>query len=169
MAIGDPGQLTELAERGFDVAEGETGGDSVEVIASDAQAAELEKLGLEPELQRVDGMTATEFAAAAVAADGSYDVYRPYFNDSCDQTTCYVGRDPDTNEPRPTLYQEMLALADEHPEIVQAVEIGRTINNVPILALRVTRDAREASNPPGSKPPSSITPRSTPASGSPRR
>ena len=46
----------------------------------------------------------------------------------------------------------MLALADEHRDIVQAVEIGRTINDVPILALRVTRDAREATNPPGSKP-----------------
>ena len=46
----------------------------------------------------------------------------------------------------------MQALAEDNPEIVQAVPYGTTLNGAPLLALRVTRDAREASNPPGSKP-----------------
>ena len=44
-------------------------------------------------------MTASEFAAQAVHPDGSYDVYRPYFNDECNATTCYVGRDAGGDPP----------------------------------------------------------------------
>ena len=145
----DPGAARTLAEAGFDVHEG-GGGEAIEIIASRSQVAGLRKQGLDPELKVVDGMTARQFAVQDVNEDGSYDVYRPYFNDECTPETCYVGQEG--GEPRQTLYQEMLQLAADNPAIVKPVEIGRTINDVPILALRVTRDAREASNPDGSKP-----------------
>ena len=145
----DPGAARTLAEAGFDVHEG-GGGEAIEIIASRSQVAGLRKQGLDPELKVVDGMTARQFAVQDVNEDGSYDVYRPYFNDECTPETCYVGQEG--GEPRQTLYQEMLQLAADYPAIVKPVEIGRTINDVPILALRVTRDAREASNPDGSKP-----------------
>ena len=145
----DPGAARTLAEAGFDVHEG-GGGEAIEIIASRSQVAGLRKQGLDPELKVVDGMTARQFAVQDVNEDGSYDVYRPYFNDECTPETCYVGQEG--GDPRQTLYQEMLQLAADNPAIVKPVEIGRTINDVPILALRVTRDAREASNPDGSKP-----------------
>ena len=150
VSIEDGTALETLALEGFDVTEGRVG-ESLEIVATRDQVAELDKLGLDAELKRVDGLTARGYAADAVQPDGSYRVYRPYFDDSCTPTTCYVGHNSSGN-PRPTLYQEMMRLADNNPGIVKPVEIGRTINDVPILALRVTRDAREPSNPDGSKP-----------------
>ncbi len=143
--------LQTLAENGFDTSEG-LDGRAIEVIASETQAQALRKQGVAVSLKRdAQGRTALQALRADVQPDGSYDVYRPYWNDECTETTCYVGRDEEGN-PRQTLYQEMLQLAEENPDIVQEVEIGRTLNDVPILALRVTRDAREQSNPPGTKP-----------------
>ena len=164
--VADGADLQTLREEGFDIVEGGSG-DRLEIIATRSQVAALRKQGVDPEIKVVDGMTAREFATRSIPADGSYDVYRPYFDDTYDGTV--VERRPRTEPTATTLYQEMLALAEENPAIVQAVEIGRTINDVPILALRVTRDAREASNPTARSPPSSTTPPSTPASGSPRR
>ena len=45
-----------------------------------------------------------------------------------------------------------MTLANQNRQIVKPVVIGESLNGVPILALRVTRDARESSNPDGSKP-----------------
>ena len=143
--------LQALQANGFDIAEGRDGR-MLEVVATAEQAAGLRKAGVELRLKRdQQGRTAEQALRADVAPDGSYDVYRPYWNDECTETTCYVGRDEGGN-PRQTLYQEMVQLAEEHPDIVQPVEIGESVNGAPILALRVTRDAREQSNPPGAKP-----------------
>ncbi len=148
--IADGGDLSILTKHGFDVVEGRVG-ESLEIIATRGQAAELRKQGLDPRVKTVDGMTASEFATRDVHPDGSYDIYRPYFDDTCTATTCYVGRDGN-GDPRQTLYQEMMELADENRDIVKPVVIGHSLDGAPILALRVTRDAREASNPDGSKP-----------------
>ena len=143
--------LQALAANGFDVTEGRDGR-KLEIVATATQVQWLEKVGVDATLKRdAQGRTAVQALRADVNPDGSYDVYRPYWNDECTETTCYVGRDEEGN-PRPTLYQEMLALAQENPDIVQEYEIGQSLNGAPILALRVTRDAREQSNPPGSKP-----------------
>lgn len=143
--------LQTLAESGFDTGEGREG-KRLEVVATSDQVRALRKQGVDVALKRdARGRTALQALRRDVQPDGSYDVYRPYFNDECTETTCYVGRD-DGGEPRQTLYQELTQLAEENPEIVQPVEIGRTVNDVPILALRVTQDAREQSNPAGSKP-----------------
>ena len=57
-------------------------------------------------------------------------------------TTPYVGRDA-SGKKRLTLYQELRELARQHPDIVKAEVIGRTVNDVPILAYKVTRNARD--------------------------
>ncbi|MCS7191072.1 MAG: M14 family metallocarboxypeptidase, partial [Fimbriimonadales bacterium] len=42
------------------------------------------------------------------------------------------------------IYAAMRQLADQHPRLVQMLEIGRSIENRPIYALRLTRDPRRA-------------------------
>jgi hypothetical protein len=145
----DAAGIARLSEAGFDMTEARHGS-TVEIIGTAKQMASLRDLGLKPVLKRnKQGLTARQFAARSVAADGSYDVYRPYYNDACTDETCYVGRD-DEGEPRQTLYEEMQQLAADHREIVKPVIIGHTLNGVPILALKITKDARQV--PDGSRP-----------------
>ncbi len=115
----DKADLGRLAEEGFDVTEGRKG-NTLEIIATRKQIGELRDLGMRPKLKRNDaGLTARQFAARRVAPDGSYDVYRPYFNDECTTETCYVGRD-NVDEPRQTLYQELQAIAERTSLVRQA-------------------------------------------------
>jgi hypothetical protein len=140
-------QLEALAKAGFDVTEARVGS-RMEIGAYPKQAQGLRKFGMNPKLKTSKGESATQFDARAQAADGSYDVYRPYFDHT------YVGtvRPLPSVTPRQTLYEEMTALAAAHTQIVKPKIIGTTINNKPILALRVTKDAREPGNPDGSRP-----------------
>ena len=150
-AIDDERDVRALALSGFDVIEARSGS-SLEVVATRAQARQLRRAGIATVLQRDPlGLTALGFDARAQAADGSYDVYRPYFNRSCSAATCYVGRDAGGDR-RQTLYEEMLALANRrgNRRFVQPVVIGSSVRGVPILALRVTRNARRTRS--GSKP-----------------
>jgi hypothetical protein len=133
----DAGTLQALAREGYDVAEGRAGG-IVEIAATAGQAAKLQRMGLKPRRAR-----SARAKAAGVRPDGSYDVYRPYF----DKT--YVGTDA-SGARRQTLYEELRALAADHPGLVKAVEIGRSLRGVPILALKVTRNARAV--PDGRRP-----------------
>jgi hypothetical protein len=128
-----------LAKQGFDLSEGASGG-RVQIVATAEQARGLRKFGLDPE--PVDSFT------ALLAADGSYDVYRPYFDDTYVGT---VGNVPG-GTPRETLYEEFSRLAAENTDIVKSQIIGHSINGKPIIALRITRDARESTNPDGSRP-----------------
>ena len=127
--------LQQLATAGFDVTEARGRG-TIEIVGNAGQAAKLRKKGLAIGLKRDKrGETARQFDARVQRSDGSYDVYRPYWDDT------YVGRDA-AGKKRQTLYQELRELARKHPDIVKAVVIGRTINDVPILALKVTKGAR---------------------------
>jgi hypothetical protein len=129
------GQLQELAKQGYDVTEAREGS-TIEVVATAGQAAKLQGKGMDVTLKRNKrGETAQQFDARVQRDDGSYDNYRPYWDDT------YVGRDA-SGKKRLTLYQELRQLASKHPNIVKAEVVGRTINDVPILALKVTRNAR---------------------------
>jgi hypothetical protein len=130
------GQLQELAKAGYDVTEARDG-DSIEVAATAAQAAKLQRKGFAVTLKRNKrGETAQQFDARVQQDDGSYINYRPYWDDT------YVGRDAN-GRPRQTLYQELRQLARDHPGIVKTEIVGRSVNDVPILALKVTRNARD--------------------------
>jgi len=135
--------LDTLARGGFDMTEARVGG-TVEIAATHGQVRALKKQGVNATLKRnEEGLTALQFDAQAQRPDGSYDVYRPYW----DRT--YVGED-DQGDPRMTLYQELQALAAAHPTIVRPVIIGRSLNDKPILALKITKNAR--TTPDGSRP-----------------
>ena len=129
-------QLEQLARQGFDMTEGRRG-NKVEVVATTKQAKKLRSLGLKTDRKTTGGISPR--AARAQRADGSWDVYRPYFDDT------YVGtvNDDGTGGTRPTLYEELQALALANEAIVKPEVIGHSINNKPILALKVTKDARE--------------------------
>jgi hypothetical protein len=136
----DADALRVLAQQGFDLTEG---GDGREIVATAAQARALRKFGISTTPAR----RGTE-AAANINADGSYDVYRPYFDHTFVGT---VGNVPG-GAPRETIYEELQRLAAEHTSIVKPEVIGASVNGKPILALRITRDAREPTNPDGSRP-----------------
>ena len=134
--------IQRLGEQGYDMNEGRSG-TTVEIVATEQQVRELRGLGFQPSLKRNDkGLSALQYNARVRADDGSYEVYRPYFDKSCTESTCYVGRNEDGTR-RQTLYEEMLALAAKHRKIIKPVEIGRSRNGVPILALKFTKDARK--------------------------
>jgi Zinc carboxypeptidase/Immune inhibitor A peptidase M6 len=136
-------QLEQMARLGFDMTEARRG-HRVEIVATTKQAKQLRSLGLAPKRKTTGG--ATKRSARSQRLDGSWDVYRPYFDDT------YVGHanSDGTGAKRETLYQELQRLAFEHQNIVKSEIIGRTINNKPILALKVTKDAREV--PDGQRP-----------------
>jgi hypothetical protein len=139
---GDGNARRLLAQKGFDLSEGRSG-DRIEIVATPAQASSLRKFGLDPQPAR-----SRSGATARLQADGSYTVFRPYWDHTYVGT---VGGVPG-GAPRETIYEEFSRLATEHPTIVKQENIGDSINGKPILALRITRDAREPSNPDGSRP-----------------
>jgi hypothetical protein len=124
-----------LAGKGFDMTEARTGR-SVEVVATAAQARGLRKIGLGAKRKASD--------LDPPNPDGSWNVYRPYFDDT------YVGTA--NGAKRQTLYQELQALAAANTDLIKPEIIGRTVDDKPILALRVTKEAREPTNPDGSRP-----------------
>jgi len=136
-------QLEQLAREGFDMTEARRG-NTVEVVATTKQAKKLRSLGFKTDRKTTGGYTKRQ--KAAKRPDGSWEVYRPYFDDT------YVGtvNADGTGGKRDTIYQELQKLALAHQNVVKSVVIGRTIKNVPILALKVTKDAREV--PDGQRP-----------------
>ena len=103
------GQLAELAKAGYDVTEGRNG-NTLEIVSTAGQAAKLKDDGFNVALKRNGrGETAQQFDARIQRPDGSYDNYRPYWDDT------YVGRDANGKK-RLTLYQELRKLAQDHPK-----------------------------------------------------
>jgi hypothetical protein len=138
--------LQTLAQNGFDVTEGRHG-DTIEIISTASQARSLAKSGVTAKLKRDSkGRTALQQLQSSIRADGSYDVYRPYFDHTYVGT---VGNVPG-GTPRQTLYEEMQSLAESRPDLVKPEIVGHSVHGVPILALKVTKDAR--TTPDGQRP-----------------
>ena len=135
--------LRTLGLKGFDVTEARHG-DRIEIVATRGQARGLARDGVTATLKRDRfGRSVRQRFDAMANADGSYDVYRPYWDHT------YVGEDDEGN-PRQTLYEELQALALARPDLVKPEIIGHSLNGVPILALKVTKDAR--TTPDGQRP-----------------
>jgi hypothetical protein len=79
----------------------------------------------------------------------TYGIWRPYHDHT------YVGSD--NGRPRQTLYEEFSEIARRHPDLVKPVVFGHSLRGVPIVALRITKDARSPRNPDGSRPSVGIT------------
>ena len=133
--------LRTLGLKGFDVTEANHGG-RIEIVATRSQARGLKRDGINATRK---SRSATQRFDELANPDGSYDVYRPYWDDT------YVGHVSGTTGPkRQTLYQELQALAASRPDLVKPLVIGHSVNGTPILALKVTKDAR--TTPDGQRP-----------------
>ena len=140
----EPGQdiAARLTELGIDVGES-SGVGGYEIVATDAQVQLLTQHDIA--VTRLTGDPHARTSAQRRAAEpGTYDVYRPYL----DQT--YVGSE--NGHRRATIYEEYQKIAAQHPDIVRAEVIGRSLLGKPIIALRVTKGARDPNNRDGARP-----------------
>ena len=155
-------QLEQLARAGFDMTEARRG-NKVEVVATTKQAKQLRSLGLKTDKKTTGGVTRR--MARAQRDDGSWDVYRPYFD------TTYVGH-VDRRTPRRTPPDDLRGAHERSRPRTRTSSsrsnIGTTVNGKPILALKVTKNARKTPRTAAVRR-CSTAPPSTPASGSPPR
>jgi murein tripeptide amidase MpaA len=129
-----PQQLGRLREVGADhediaTAQGTGGALKVEVVLTGSEAAKARALGIPLAEKRVGG-TAVSRTMAAEAASG-YTVFRSY------------------SEPG-GIREEYESLARQNPAITKLVTIGTTVQGKPIIAVKVTKGARQVRD--GSRP-----------------
>ena len=105
----------------------------VEVTTNAATAARLAADGVRLQVKKVKGKTSTELAALA-AADG-HEVFRPYVGPG-------------------GIEQELRALTAANPGHTKLVELGKTLQGRPILAVKVTKQATRV--PDGTRPASAF-------------
>ena len=116
-----------LNERGIDVAEGgfdasRSAAQSVEFAATDNQVAQLDKLGIDAEPLAIDE-PAAKSAALGDSPNPFFNVYRSYM------------------EPG-GIADGMRALAAANPDVMKLEQIGTSTLGKPILAIKMTADAR---------------------------
>jgi len=99
----NPKALRALAQQGFDLNEGRSGG-ATEIVATAEQARGLSKFGVST-TPAARGATAT---AQSIRPDGSYDVFRPYFDHTFVGTIGGVPGAP----ARETLFEEYTRIAE---------------------------------------------------------
>jgi zinc carboxypeptidase/immune inhibitor InhA-like protein len=121
-----PADLDKLDEVGLDTehavqSEGAEGTIRLEAVITEDQADVLRAEGLSVEVKRVNGRPASE--AARLQNLAGYDVYRPYSGAG-------------------GLAEELRETAAAHPKITKLVTIGTTVQGKPIVALKVTKDAK---------------------------
>ena len=119
-------QVEKLEEVGIDAHHATTepagkGLVDVEAVITDLQAQKLRSAGMSVKLKRIDGKKASLVAAEQNAV--GHDVYRSY------------------SEPG-GIADELRAAAAAHPRITKLVRIGSTVQGKPILALKVTKNAK---------------------------
>ncbi|HEX2360785.1 MAG TPA: M14 family zinc carboxypeptidase [Jiangellaceae bacterium] len=113
----------------FVVDAGAGGTTEVEAVLTDTQAAKLQAQGVELEVKRVDGKTASEVLQAQ--AEQGWDAFRSYSEDG-------------------GIRDEIMATAAENETLTEVVNVGSTVEGQDILALRVTANA--ANVPDGTRP-----------------
>jgi hypothetical protein len=120
-----------LADAGVDVQHTgfrpNEGNQTVEIAVTPSEAAAIERRGVDLEHRTLPVDTAPKRVRQAVHGGDSpnpyYTVYRSYSEEG-------------------GIEDEMRAIAREHRDIVKLVEVGRSVLNKPILALKITNDAR---------------------------
>jgi hypothetical protein len=120
-----PEQLAELTAEGYDVTVDELTpeGARVALVLSPGERRAVAERGIDLEVWR-DARGRTQAQAAAAQARGGYKVYRPYDGPN-------------------GIAAELRKLAKRNRKFVQLKRIGRTLQGRPILALRVTKNARK--------------------------
>lgn len=122
-----PGELEALEEVGVDthhVTHEDAGQGRVrlDAVITEAQAAQLRKDGLEVTVKRVNGRKASE--AARLQNLAGYDAYRSYSEAG-------------------GIEDELRETAAAYPAITKLVTLGQSVNGQDILALKVTKNAKQ--------------------------
>ena len=129
----DAEKVHDLVAQGVDISAQRdlpTGQVEVDLVLTGRERAALAKRGVDAQLTRVQGgRTVKEFAAAQAAA--GYQVWRDY--DGPNGFAAYMRR-----------------LANDNPQLLKLVTLGRTYQGRDILALKLTQGAR--GTPDGSRP-----------------
>jgi hypothetical protein len=124
----DPQQLQKLADIGVDRDELITrekaadGKAKVEVVITDRQADKLRSDGVDLKVKKVNGRDASDEAARLALAGQT--VFRPYSGPG-------------------GLAEELSTTAAAHPGLAKLVRIGTTVQGKPMLAVKVTKNARQ--------------------------
>ena len=130
----DAGQLAVLGEQGFDVTEtgfdaSRGGTQTVEIVATASEVAELKRDGITAEPLAIE-QPAAKSKALGDSPNPFFNVYRSYME---------LGGIAD----------EMRALAAANPDVMKLEQIGTSTLGKPILAIKMTEDARNV--PDGSR------------------
>jgi Zinc carboxypeptidase len=134
-------QLAELKRQGFDIMEGHRRG-GIEIVATRSQISKLRGKGLRAKLLR-DRRGRTAKRAAAAQAAGGWQVWRPYARTDVELSDA-------AGNPTQNFVTQLRNIARRYDDITELITIGRSLNGVPIYALRVTRNAD--STPDGRRP-----------------
>jgi hypothetical protein len=128
-----PKQFDELRKLGVDADEITTGADGsvteVEAVLTERQAARLASKGVRLEVKRIGGKSSSQVLREQAAA--GWSAFRSY------------------SEPG-GIRDEIAAVAARYPRLTKVVTIGRTVQGKPILAVKVTRNAKKSRD--GSRP-----------------
>ena len=130
-------QLDVLKRQGFDITEG-IRGHRIQIVASDAQVARLERAGLTTEVVR-DSHGRTARAAAAAAAAGGYEVWRPFARTDVQMSN-------GSGNPTTNIKTQMENLAHKYSKIAKLETIGHSLRGQPIYAMKVTADATKVAD-----------------------
>jgi Zinc carboxypeptidase/Immune inhibitor A peptidase M6 len=125
-------QLQELKRQGFDINEGYLRG-GIEIVATRGQIAKLRRTGVRARLLRDRRGRTANRAAAAQAADG-WQVWRPYARTD-------VPVSGSAGNPTDNIKTQLEKLAQRYDRITELITIGRSVNGLPIYAMRVTKNA----------------------------
>jgi zinc carboxypeptidase/immune inhibitor InhA-like protein len=134
-------ELQVLKEQGFDITEGQRKR-TIEIVGTSGQIAKLRKVGVRAKLLRDRRGRTTRRAAAAQAADG-WQVWRPYAR--TDVPVSDAAGNPVAN-----IKTQLENLAERYDNIAELQTIGRSINGLPIYAMKVTKNATQRED--GSRP-----------------
>ena len=126
-------ELRELKRQGFDITEGQRAR-GIEIIATSRQAKKLRRAGIATRLLR-DRRGRTALRAGAAQAAGGWQVWRPYARTD-------IALSGAAGNPTLNIKTQLEKLAKRYDDIAKLVTIGRTINGVPLYAMKVTKGAR---------------------------
>lgn len=118
-------EFSELRAAGYDIVDTSPGSEpgmvEIEAVVSGSDLDELQTDGIEMD-PVLDQLGRTSTRSAQIEADNGFEVWRSF------------------SEPG-GIRDEIVALADEYPDLLKLRSIGTSINGQDILALKLTRDA----------------------------
>jgi murein tripeptide amidase MpaA len=131
--LGGAKQLRVLKEQGFDITEGQRAR-TLEIVGTRGQINKLRRSGVKAK-RLVDrrGRTASRVAAAQ-ASDG-WQVWRPYARTD-------VPVSGSAGNPTANIKTQLENLARRYSHIAELQTLGHSLNDVPIYAMKVTKNAR---------------------------